>query len=46
MKVPQMPSYALKEIPEHKQKDFIHSLSNFYNVDEKQAQKLDFNKLY
>jgi hypothetical protein len=41
-----VPSYALMEMPEHKQKEFIKDLAKFYNMEEKKLQKLDFNKLY
>ncbi|CDW78556.1 UNKNOWN [Stylonychia lemnae] len=36
----------LSNIPEYKQEKFKEDYIKFYGVDERQAQKLDFNKLY
>jgi len=38
--------YGLKQMPEHEQKKFLADMAQFYNVEERKVQKLDFNKLY
>ena len=37
---------ALDMIPEHKRKDFKNSYGAFYGVEEREATKLDYNKLH
>jgi len=40
------PSYAIKAMPEHKQNAFKNSTGAFYGVTTKEAEKIDYNKLY
>ena len=38
--------YGIDKIPEFKEKEFKESYGAFYNIDQKAAIKLDYNKLY
>ena len=40
------PNYALTVMPEHKQAAFKNSTGAFYGVSSKEAEKIDYNKLY
>ena len=40
------PAYALKSMPEHKQGSFKANAGAFYGMNSKEAEKIDYNKLY